>query len=252
MLRSLGSPVSGLGGSLSASASASAAAAAAGASPAAALPALAGLPAYSAAATAAFARAFPGLFFSARGLDGKEIELVRGGCAVRLTLERRWQWVAATLNFHLTACDAALRHIRRGLYALVPARALRLLSWRELALSVAGQPEINVRQLREHTLYEGYRPSDTTIAMFWRVFEGFSNAERALFVRFAYGRSRLPQGRKWGSVRLKISRRPPDDNALPSSHTCFFAVDLPPYSTEARMRTALLAAIYYSGGVLSA
>ena len=150
----------------------------------------------------------------------------------------------------MTAYDCAIKHIQRGLYSLVPARALRLLSWHELAFSVAGRPEIDTNQLRKHTVYEGYRATDETIVMFWRVFESISNAERSLFIRFAWGRSRLPV--KWGSTRFKLARRPAGDEQLPIAHTCFFSVELPPYSNESRMRTAILAAIYFSGGILSA
>ena len=205
---------------------------------------------YSHAASAAFARAFPGLRFSTKSLDGRVIDLaVQGGRNVRVTLSTRWQYVQAALEYHMTAYDSAVKHIQRGLYSLVPARALRLLSWNELAFSVAGRPEIDTNQLRRHTVYEGYRATDSTIAMFWRVFESISNAERSLFIRFAWGRSRLPV--KWGSTRFKLARRPAGDEQLPVAHTCFFSVELPPYSNESRMRTALLAAIYFSGGILS-
>jgi hypothetical protein len=208
-------------------------------------------PEYSQAAISAFARAFPLLRFSTKSLDGCIIDLVvQGGRNVRVTLSSRWQYVQSALSYHMTAYDCAIKHIQRGLYSLVPARALRLLSWHELAFSVAGRPEIDTSQLRKHTVYEGYRATDETIVMFWRVFESISNAERSLFIRFAWGRSRLPV--KWGSTRFKLARRPSGDEQLPIAHTCFFSVELPPYSNESRMRTAILAAIYFSGGILSA
>lgn len=206
---------------------------------------------YSPIASAAFARAFPGLRFSTKSLDGRLIDLVvRGGNNVRVTLSTRWQYVQAALEYHLTAYDSAVKHIQSGLYSLVPARALRFLSWHELAFSVAGRPDIDINQLRKHTIYEGYRANDSTITMFWRVFDSISNAERSLFIRFAWGRSRLPV--KWGSTRFKLAKRPAGDEQLPVAHTCFFSVELPPYSNESRMRTAILAAIYFSGGILSA
>ncbi|CAN0509760.1 unnamed protein product, partial [Scytosiphon promiscuus] len=37
------------------------------------------------------------------------------------------------------------------------------------------------------------------------------------------------------------------------SHTCFFSIELPPYSTEERMRQGLLTAIHFGmGGILIA
>ena len=41
--------------------------------------------------------------------------------------------------------------------------------------------------------------------------------------------------------------------AVQVSHTCFFSVELPPYTTEERMRKGLLTAIHFGmGGILNA
>jgi hypothetical protein len=42
------------------------------------------------------------------------------------------------------------------------------------------------------------------------------------------------------------------DDSLPLAHTCFFSIELPPYSTEAIMRQRLLTAIHFGiGGILN-
>ena len=79
--------------------------------------------------------------------------------------------------------------IRRGLLATVPERAVRLATWQELDVWVAGRPDINVDVLEKHTEYEGYRRDDPTVKLFWKVFRSLSNEDRTLFVRFAWGRS---------------------------------------------------------------
>ena len=105
--------------------------------------------------------------------------------------------------------------LQRGLAAVVPARALRLLTWREMEVLVAGSLEINtdvlVRRVakraaersghsfthslcvshtpqRKHTEYEGYVRSDRAVRLFWQVFDTFSNEDKSLFLRFAWGR----------------------------------------------------------------
>jgi hypothetical protein len=200
--------------------------------------------AYWAAASAAFAAAFPHLTFTARSLDGRTVELVRGGAALRVTLASRHEYVAAAAAYHLTAYDPLLRHMRRGLYSVVPPRAVRVLTWQELEVAVAGKPEIDPRVLQANTDYEGYRRDDPTILMFWRVFETFTNEERALWVKFVWGRSRLPQGKRWRK-KMKLTRRPGAPDSLPLAHTCFFSVELPEYSSEEVMRARLLAALHY-------
>lgn len=142
--------------------------------------------------------------------------------------------------------------MRRGFFTVVPQRALSLLTWQELELMVSGRPFIDVEQLRLHTDYEGYRADDATVKLFWRVFESLSDDERSKFIRFAWGRSRLPVAAQWGK-RFKLQRRATSETQLPLAHTCFFSVELPPYTSEARMRRSLLACIHFGvGGILNA
>ena len=79
----------------------------------------------------------------------------------------------------------------------------------------------------------------------------WSHRERALFIRFAWGRNRLPKGR-WGQ-HFTITRLegPDGENSLPISHTCFFQLELPAYSTVERMREKLGICISFGlGGML--
>lgn len=203
------------------------------------------------AAGAAFAAAFAGLSFSTVSLDRRRVDLLPGGSEVPLTLGNRAAWVQAMLAFHLTQFDPLLALIARGLYSVVPARALRLLSWQELELAVAGEPHVDIEVFKSNTDVEGFRGhNDPNIAMFWRVMEGFSQEERGLFLKFMYGRSRMPQTR-WPR-RCKIVRKPGPDDQLPLSHTCFASIELSGFSSEEMMRRRILTAIHFSDGILNA
>ena len=67
---------------------------------------------------------------------------------------------------------------------------------------------------------------------------------------FAYGRSRLPRNLADLPHRFKIttlqmsSTRATPDQYLPHSHTCFFHIELPRYSSVEQCRAKLLVAIY--------
>ena len=53
-----------------------------------------------------------------------------------------------------------------------------------------------VRAPQKCTEYaEGCKPSDRVIQYFWTVLKDFSQAERVLYLRFVWGRSRLPVSR---------------------------------------------------------
>lgn len=62
-----------------------------------------------------------------------------------------------------------------------------------------------------------------------------------MFLKFVWGRTTIPDGK----AKMKIDRmnKKPPDNYLPVSHTCFFTLDLPKYSSIEIMREKLLYAI---------
>ena len=66
-------------------------------------------------------------------------------------------------------------------------------------------------------------------------------------VRLRTGRTRLPKESRW-SHPFKLTRKNGTDAMLPIAHTCFFQIELPPYSSDEVMRQRLLTAIHYSSG----
>ncbi|KAA0152184.1 hypothetical protein FNF29_04050 [Cafeteria roenbergensis] len=102
--------------------------------------------------------------------------------------------------------DGAIAAMARGMLTQVPGPLLRLFAVRELSEGVAGVGDVDVAELRRGTLYEGqasslgegmatHKPAARqrgVVNMFWRILEGFTARERALYLRFVWGRSRLP------------------------------------------------------------
>jgi len=196
-----------------------------------------------------FSEYFDDLAFAVMGSDGIRVPLVPGGDYVPVDYHARLHYcrLAQTYRLH-TEFDVAARAMRRGLQTIIPERVLGLFTWSEFEVLICGSPEIDVELLKRHTTYQGYRATDRTIRHFWAVLESFTNEERALFVRFAWGRSRLPRGR-W-SHSLTLTRVNVGEDRLPLAHTCFFQIELPPYRTEARMREKLLVATTYGQGAM--
>ena len=77
---------------------------------------------------------------------------------------------------------------------------------------------------------------------------GFTQDERAAFLRFVWGRSRLPPPTEFDR-NFEIHDFPKkeagmsEDEYLPETHTCFFQLNLPRYSSLELMRQKLLFAI---------
>ncbi len=89
---------------------------------------------------------------------------------------------------------------------------------------------------------------DAHVVLFWRVLEDFSNHERRLFLRFAWGRERLPPEEELQREELKIFPLAckDADKQLPQAETCFFTLKLPKYSSFEIAREKLLYAIVHT------
>ncbi|KAG1709280.1 hypothetical protein DVH05_019923 [Phytophthora capsici] len=202
-----------------------------------------------------FATAFAGLElrFTASSCTGEEIELVPGGRSLMVDFHNRLEYCRLAERARLDECSAQVAAMARGFATLFPRRALTLLTWQELEILACGSPKIDLDLWKRHTRYDGYAEDDPTVLLFWEALAEFSDEQRADFVRFAWGRSRLPRG-KWPQP-FKLSKKGGRDatRSLPVAHTCFFSVELPPYTSLETMRSMLLATITFGlGGILMA
>ncbi|KAF4038677.1 HECT domain-containing protein [Phytophthora infestans] len=202
-----------------------------------------------------FATAFAGLElrFTASSCTGEEIELVLGGRQLTVEFHNRLEYCRLAERARLDECSAQVTAMARGFATLFPRRVLTLLTWQELEILACGSPKIDLDLWKRHTRYDGYAEDDLTVQLFWEALAEFSDEQRADFVRFAWGRSRLPRG-KWPQP-FKLSKKGGRDatRSLPVAHTCFFSVELPPYTSLEIMRSMLLATITFGlGGILMA
>lgn len=158
------------------------------------------------------------------------------------------------------ACIAPYQYqvacMRHGMAAVVPSRALALCGWRDMLRLVCGDAAIDIENLYRNTKYDSnkyYHEQHPVIINFWKAMRELTPEQKRNFVRFAWGRSRLPRG-KWpinssgAQVKFTIVPRKGHLTGIPLSHTCFFLIELPEYPTLALLRKNLLLAITYGAG----
>jgi E3 ubiquitin-protein ligase HERC2 len=118
--------------------------------------------------------------------------------------------------------------------------------WDELEEMICGKPDIDVKLLENITEYSSCSSSDAHIRMFWTAMDEFNNEERSAFIKFTWGRSRLPLNAAGFTQRFKLQSfdKSPADNYLPVAHTCFFSLELPRYTTLEIMKEKLRYAIF--------
>merc|ERR1711881_251573 len=95
--------------------------------------------------------------------------------------------------------DAQIALVRQGLATVVPVDLLGLWGWHELEREVCGDPSLDVDELKSHTRYEMLNADSPEVKHMWEALREFSDEDKALFLRFVWGRSRLPLLQKgWG------------------------------------------------------
>jgi hypothetical protein len=185
------------------------------------------------------------LRFVYTGSDGVERELGRGLRERVVTFDDREEYCDLVEQARLHEFDKQVAAIERGMAEVVPMRLLQLFSWQQLETLVSGSPTFDLDLWRSKTEVQGV--SAKTVKLFWEVMATLSAKEQSGFVRFAWGRSRLPPAKEF-TTKMKLTA---GTGRLPVAHTCFFSVELPDYATEEEMRNGLLTAITFGvGGVL--
>lgn len=178
--------------------------------------------------------------------DGVERELVKGGQKILVTYATRLEYCNLVINARLSEFNKQVAAIGRGMAEVVPMRVLQLFSWQQLETLVVGSATFDIELWKRHTDSSGI--SSKCLSLFWKVIESMTPKEQAGFVRFAWGRSRLPPAKDF---KTKMKLTPAGSAPLPVAHTCFFSVELPDYPTEDKMRHGLMTAIHFgAGGIL--
>ncbi|XP_048524463.1 E3 ubiquitin-protein ligase HERC2 [Dendroctonus ponderosae] len=167
----------------------------------------------------------------------------------RITFENRLEYVRLALNFRIHEFDEQVKAVRDGMSKVVPVPLLSLFSGYELETMVCGSPDIPLTLLKSVATYKGMDSTAPLAQWFWEVMEDFTNQERSLFLRFVWGRTRLPRtiadfrGRDF--VIQIIEKYNPPDHFLPESYTCFFLLKIPKYSCKHVLQQKLKYAIHF-------
>jgi E3 ubiquitin-protein ligase HUWE1 len=181
--------------------------------------------------------------------ERRDEELVPGGADITVTHANRHLYVELMVEHRLTRSIVAQTDaFLLGFSELVPPSLISIFTPEELELLIAGLPDIDVADLRAHTEYVGYRPTDEVVGWFWALVEGLDASDRARLLMFVMGTSKVPLG---GFAALRGQRGPQrftiqrggDPESLPASHTCFNTLDLPPYRDAEALADKLMLAI---------
>jgi len=185
--------------------------------------------------------------FSTPSAAGHEVQL--SARYSHVTADNRHEYVQLAKQFRLHEFDLAASAVREGMARVIPVPLLSLFTGFELETMVCGSPDIPLHLLKSVATYKGVEANSPLVQWFWETMEDFSNSERSLFLRFVWGRTRLPRsiadfrGRDF-VLQIMDKYNPPDD-FLPESYTCFFLLKMPRYSCKRVLKEKLTYAIHF-------
>ncbi|GFO42891.1 E3 ubiquitin-protein ligase huwe1-like [Plakobranchus ocellatus] len=177
-------------------------------------------------------------------------ELVPNGSNVLVTDDNKREYVKLVCQMKMTgAIRQQLNAFLEGFYDIIPKKLVSIFTEQELELLISGLPTIDIDELKTNTEYHKYQATSLQIQWFWRALRSFDQAERANFLQFVTGTSKVPLGGFGnlegmnGTQKFQIHRDDRSTDRLPSAHTCFNQLDLPAYETYDKLRKMLLLAI---------
>ena len=75
---------------------------------------------------------------------------------------------------------------------MIPDNILSILTGREVEELACGEPTLNLEILKKYTEYQSFSATDQVVKNFWAALESFTNEERVMYLKYVWGRSRLP------------------------------------------------------------
>lgn len=159
---------------------------------------------------------------------GKEVPLTQRGKTESVTMSNCGLYISLANNFRINEMKENLSSMRKGLWENFNFDPPPTLDAMTLEFACCGQKEITVEILKRVTEFRGIR--EERQAMFWRVVEEFTPAERSLLLKFSTARVNIPPQITEDTILLYI-----DDansvNTCPMSSTCFHKLHLPDYTS---------------------
>ena len=120
------------------------------------------------------------------------MDLIPNGRNILVTDENKADYIRLIAHHRMTsAIRAQIDSFLQGFYDLVPAELVSVFSPAELELLICGLPDVNVSELQANTDYHQYRASDEVIVWFWDALKSFNREERASFLQFVTGTSKV-------------------------------------------------------------
>jgi E3 ubiquitin-protein ligase HERC1 len=129
--------------------------------------------------------------FSTYLANGQAHELCAGGKDMAVTHANHKEYLDLVTKVRLGEVERQVAWIREGVEHVIPLPVLAFLTWEEVELRACGPKDINIDALKAISEYN-VGADHKHIKWFWQMFENFTQMERRKYLKFVWGRSKLP------------------------------------------------------------
>jgi len=165
-----------------------------------------------------------------------EKELIPQGSTTLVSWDRRLEFVDKVINTYFEKYKPQVEEVRNGFIdSLRNPKFCSYFYGEELSKLIAGVHTFEASHLeilKKNCIYDDLAATDSEVMYLWQILEEMTPKQRSQFLKFAWGRPRLPVS---GTPQMKISSYHVDsgkpDDYLPVAHSCFFQIRIPKYST---------------------
>ena len=181
----------------------------------------------------------------------KIVDLIENGRNIDVTESNKFDYVQRLCSAKLyDTIKPQVGALLKGFYEIIPQKLISIFNYRELERVISGLPTIDIKDWKRNTMYSNYNENTPVIKYFWEIIESYDNDERAEFLQFVTGSSKVPlegfcalQG--IGGVNKFLIAKVFDKNfdRLPTAHTCTNQLDLPEYPSKEILKQRLKFAI---------
>lgn len=120
------------------------------------------------------------------------VDLIPNGRNIVVNDDNKYDYIRLIAHHRMTsAIRAQIDSFLQGFYDLVPAELISVFSPTELELLICGLPDVNIEELKANTEYHQYKSTDNSIVWFWETLNSFNREERASFLQFVTGTSKV-------------------------------------------------------------
>lgn len=177
----------------------------------------------------------------------RTIELCPGGQDIPVNIINRQHYIDLLIkNIFVDSISDQLANFAKGFSDILVNPKLQKVFFGCLDLEDFDQmlggsnTNINLKDWRSHTQYNGYKEKDRQVNWFWKAVESMSIEQQRRLLFFWTSVKYLPSDGFGGlGSKLYIYKQLESADHLPSSHTCFYRLCLPPYPSLKVMQSQL-------------